>query len=371
MTTIFKMRNWISEPSHWVDALIVFVPIALWLAITRGDPTAIFITSSLAIVPLAGILGEATDALAHRAGAQVGALLNATFGNAAELIITIAAIRAGLLEVVKASITGSIIGNILLVLGLSLFVGGVRNGFQRFSIRSASLSVTTMAIAVIGLVIPAVFSHAIEERSRLDIEYLSIGVAIALMLGYALSILFSFRLPPEQSSAAPGAPGKVDNGAEHAKWGVRQALIVLGVSVVFIAALSEVLVDAIEPVIRERGLTELFVGVIIVPIIGNAAEHLVAVEMAMKNKMEITLGIALGSSMQIALFVGPLLVFISLLAGNPMSLVFNPFELAALGASVVIAALIALDGESNWLEGAQLLIVYVILGLAFFYLPTP
>jgi Ca2+:H+ antiporter len=359
-------RALFSDPSRVIDALILFVPIALALAILNADPTAIFITSALGIVPLAGILGEATDALAHRAGARVGALLNATFGNAAELIITMAAIRAGLLQVVKASITGSIIGNVLLVLGLSVLVGGLKNGFQRFGRRSASVSVTMMAIAVIGLAIPAVFAQAIESRDHFGVEYLSIGVAIALMLGYALSLIFTFSLPAEKMRAQPGET----TTPEHTAWGVPRALSVLVVSVVFIAALSEILVDAIEPVIRAHGLTELFVGVIVVPIIGNAAEHLVAVEMAMKNKMDLALGIALGSSMQVALFVAPLLVFISLAAGNPMSLVFNPFELAALGAAVVIAALIALDGESNWLEGAQLLIVYLILALAFFYLPV-
>lgn len=383
MTLSRSLRNIFSDPSRWVDTLIVLVPVAIALAILHADPTAIFITSALGIVPLAGILGEATDALAHRAGARVGTLLNATFGNAAELIITIAAIRAGLLEVVKASITGSIIGNILLVLGLSVLLGGLKNGFQHFGRRTASVSVTMMAIAVIGLVIPAVFAHAIEERSRLDIEYLSIGVAIALMIGYALNLVFTFTA--RELRGVPGAPeetkhvkpsahssdahAKGDDVAEHARWSIRRALLILAVSVIFIAALSEILVGAIEPLIRQQGLTELFVGVIVVPIIGNAAEHLVAVEMALKNKMEIALGIALGSSMQIALFVGPLLVFISLIEGHPMSLVFNPFELAALAASVVIAALIALDGESNWLEGAQLLIVYVILALAFFYLP--
>jgi Ca2+:H+ antiporter len=382
MTLSRSLRNFFSDPARWVDTLIIFVPVAIALAILHTDPTAVFITSALGIVPLAGILGEATDALAQRAGARVGALLNATFGNAAELIITIAAIRAGLLEVVKASITGSIIGNILLVLGLSVLLGGMKNGFQHFGRRTASVSVTMMAIAVIGLVIPAVFAHAIEERSRLDIEYLSIGVAIALMIGYALNLIFTFTA--RELRGVPGAPEETRHvkpaahslgaqaeaeGSEHTTWSIQRALVILAVSVVFIAALSEILVDAIEPLIRQQGLTELFVGVIVVPIIGNAAEHLVAVEMALKNKMEIALGIALGSSMQIALFVGPLLVFISLIEGHPMSLVFNPFELAARGASVVIAALIALDGESNWLEGAQLLIVYVILALAFFYTP--
>jgi Ca2+:H+ antiporter len=360
-----SLRRFLSDPTRWLNFLWVFVPIALFLEFTHQSQTAIFVTASLGIVPLAGILGEATDALAHRAGARIGALLNATFGNAAEFIITIAAIRAGLVEVVKASITGSIIGNILLVLGLSLLLGGLKNGFQPFSRRSASVSVTMMAIAIIGLGIPAVFAQAIETKDHFGIEYLSIGVAIALILGYALSLLFTFSIPHEQTPAALAGEAE----PEHAKWSTRASLAILAVSVVFIAALSEVLVGAIEPLIKQQGMTELFVGVIIVPIIGNAAEHLVAVEMAMKNKMELALGVALGSSLQIALFVAPLLVFISLVAGHPMSLVFNPFELAALAAAVAIAALIALDGESNWLEGAQLLIVYVILVLAFFYLP--
>ena len=360
------LRDFFTDPSRIVDALIVFVPIALVLALVRADSTAIFITSALGIVPLAGILGEATDALAHRAGAHIGALLNATFGNAAELIITIAAIRAGLLEVVKASITGSIIGNILLVLGLSVFAGGLKHGFQRFGRRNASVSLTMMAIAVIGLAIPAIFAQSIESRSNVGVEYLSIGVAIALMLGYVLTLVFTFTQPPEKTHVAALEMPE----PEHTGWSKTRALAVLAVSVAFIAVLSELLVSTIEPVIRTYGLTELFVGVIIVPIIGNAAEHFVAVEMSLKNKMDVALGIALGSSMQIALFVAPLLVFISLAAGHPLTLVFNSFEVAALAASVIVAAAIALDGESNWLEGAQLIIVYVILALAFFYLPV-
>jgi Ca2+:H+ antiporter len=360
-----SLRSLLSDPSRIVDALLIFVPIAIVLELLHADPTIIFITSALGIVPLAGLLGEATDALAHRAGEQIGALLNATFGNAAELIITIVAIRAGLLEVVKASITGSIIGNILLVLGLSVLAGGLKNGFQHFGRRGASVSVTMLAIAMIGLVIPAIFAQAIETRNHIGVEYLSIGVAIALMIAYVLTLIFNLRTPGRKRDV----PAETAT-AEHDTWGMNRALAVLIVAVVFIAALSEILVGAIEPLVKANGLTELFVGVIVVPIIGNAAEHLVAVEMALKNKMELSLGIALGSSLQVALFVAPLLVFISLAAGNPMSLVFNPFELAALGASVLIAALIALDGESNWLEGAQLLIVYVILALAFFYLPV-
>lgn len=362
----FSLRTLLSNPSRIVDALLIFVPIAIILEFMHADHTLIFVTSALGIIPLAGVLGEATDALAHRAGSRVGALLNATFGNAAELIITIAAIRAGLLEVVKASITGSIIGNILLILGLSLLLGGLKNGFQTFGRRGASVNVTMMTIAIIGLSIPAIFAQAIETRDHFATEYLSIGVAIALILGYVLSLLFTFRLPEHDLHQVPGETAT----AERASWSLQRSLAVLTIAVVAIATLSEILVGAIEPLVREQGLTELFVGIIVVPIIGNAAEHLVAVEMAMKNKMEMSLGIALGSSLQIALFVAPLLVFISLFAGNPMTLVFNPFELVALIAATLIAAFISFDGESNWLEGAQLLIVYGILALAFFYLPV-
>lgn len=356
------------NPSRLLDFLLVFVPISIALAVISADATVTFSTAALAIIPLAGILGEATETIAERVGTRIGALLNATFGNAAELIITVAAIRAGLIEVVKASITGSILGNLLLVLGLSVLLGGLKNGYQHFDRRGVSVMMTTLTIAVIGLVIPAVFSHSIEQTSRLSIEFLSIGVAVALLIGYLLSLLFTLRLTAEKPhSPTVDVIGRV---AKPRIRGTRTALAVLGVAVVLVAVLSEILVDSVEPLIRAQGLTELFVGVVVVPIIGNAAEHLVAVDMALKNRMELALGVALGSSMQIALFVAPLLVFISLAFGHELTLVFNQFELAALAAGVIIAVLISLDGESNWLEGAQLLIVYTILALAFFFLPA-
>jgi Ca2+:H+ antiporter len=367
------LREFLSDPSLWLRALIVFVPVAIALALIRADPTLVFITSALGIIPLASILGEATDVLAIHVGARLGALLNATFGNAAELIITIAAIRAGLLQVVKASITGSIIGNILLVLGLSVLAGGLKNGFQHFGRRHVTISMTMMVIAVIGLFVPAVFNGAVSQDSRLSVEYLSVGVAVALIVGYVLGLIFSFTAAgmKERIADESGPLGvSVTKDKEQVDWSQRQALLVLAVCVVLIAVLSEILVDAIEPVVLEHGLTELFVGVIIVPIIGNAAEHIVSVEMAMQNKMDLALGIALGSSTQVALFVAPLLVFISLAASQPMDLIFTSLELVALGASVLVAERIVLDGESNWLEGAELIIVYVILALAFFYLPA-
>jgi len=359
------------DPSKWLNLLLVFVPISILLELAHGDPTILFITSALGIVPLAGLLGEATDALGERAGDRIGALLNATLGNAAELIITVVALQAGLLDVVKASITGSILGNLLLVLGVSLLAGGLKNGVQKFDRGTVSVMMTTMTIAIIGLAIPSIFGLAIEETNHQSVEYLSIGVAVALIASYVISLIFTFRQPNDKSAAALAedspASEKPKKGIMH---DLRVALGVLLGSVVLLALLSEILVGAVEPLIETQGLSELFVGVIIVPIIGNAAEHLVAVEMALKNRMELALGIAIGSSLQVAVFVAPLLVFIALFFGQELTLVFNQFELAALGAAVIITALISLDGESNWFEGAQLLIVYIILAIAFFFLPT-
>lgn len=358
------------EPSAFLNLLLVFVPVAILLELLHGDATLVFITSALGIIPLAGLLGEATDVLAEKAGDRIGALLNATLGNAAELIITVVAIQAGLLDVVKASITGSILGNLLLVLGVSLLAGGLKHGVQKFHRGAVSVMMTTMTIAIIGLVVPTLFGNAIEQVNHAAVEYLSIGVAVALILSYVVSMIFTLRQKPdpEQAAEAEDLPSAHEN-----KHGImRDSRIAFGMligSVVLLAALSEILVGAVEPLIEAQGLSALFVGVIIVPIIGNAAEHLVAVEMALKNRMELALGIAIGSSLQIAVFVAPLLVFIALLLGQQLTLVFNQFELAALLAAVIITALISLDGESNWLEGAQLLIVYIILAIAFFFLP--
>lgn len=357
------------SPAAWINLLLIFVPIAILVEVLHGDPTVLFITAALAIIPLAGLLGEATDALSVKAGDKIGGLLNATLGNAAELIITIVALQAGLLEVVKASITGSILGNLLLVLGLSLLAGGLKNGTQHFDRRGISVMMTTMTIAIIGLVIPTMFSSAIETVSHNSVEYLSIGVAIALMASYILSLFFTLRGDSKSDKIAQAEETPVPH--HHGPLSdIRIALAVLAVAVVLIALLSEILVGAVEPLIEAQGISELFIGVIVVPIIGNAAEHLVAVEMAIKNRMELSIGIAVGSSLQIALFVAPVLVFIALLFGQQLTLVFNQFEIAALIAAVLITALIALDGESNWLEGAQLLIVYLILAIAFFFLPN-
>jgi Ca2+:H+ antiporter len=345
----------------WLNLLLIFAPLAIAAELLHASPVLVFALASLGVVPLAGIVGRATEELAGHTGPRLGGLLNATLGNAAELIITIFAIRAGLLELVKASITGSILGNLLLVLGLSILMGGLKHGTQRFDRSQAGLNGTMLILAVIAILVPSIFGHAIEPDHD-AVEGLSIGVAIVMIAVYALSLVYSFT----SGEVEPLSHQPVD--AAH--WDVRTSLIVLLVSTLGIAWLSEVLVGSVDHVTESLGWSEFFVGIIIVPIVGNVAEHLVAVQVALKNRMELSLSIALGSSLQIALFVAPVLVFLSLLMGNPMDLVFNQFELIALAAASLIAALVALDGESNWLEGVQLLVVYVILAIAFFFLPA-
>jgi Ca2+:H+ antiporter len=341
--------------------LLIFVPLAIAAELLQASALLVFALSSLGVIPLAGLVGEATEELAAHTGPRLGGLLNATLGNAAELIITIFAIRAGLLDLVKASITGSILGNLLLVLGASILAGGLKNGTQRFNRTQAGMHATMLILAVIAIMVPSLFSHAIEPNHS-AVEGLSVGDAIVMILVYGLGILYTFT----SSQAIP-----LSHETSHqARWSVRTGLVVLLVTTVGIAWLSEILVGSVEHVTESLGWSEFFVGIIIVPLVGNVAEHLVAVQVAIKNRMELSIAISLGSSLQIALFVAPLLVFISLLLGNPMDLVFNQFEVIALGAASLIAAFVALDGESNWLEGAQLLVVYVIFAIAFFYLPT-
>jgi Ca2+:H+ antiporter len=343
-----------------VNWLLIFVPVGLASRYLDGPPVVTFVAAALGVVPLASLIGEATEHLATHTGPRLGGLLNATLGNAAELIITFFAIRAGLLDLVKASITGSILGNLLLVMGLSILVGGIKHRRQKFNRVQAGVDSTMLILAIIALVVPSLFSHAIEEVSHASVESLSIGVAIAMMVVYGLSLVYAF------TASAPLAHPTSHGEATWPSW---KSLGMLILATVFIAWMSEVLVGAVEPVLEHLGWTEFFLGIIIIPIVGNVAEHLVAVQVAAKNQMDMSLQISVGSSLQIALFVAPVLVFVSLLMGNPLTLVFDEFELIALSAAVLISALVALDGESNWMEGVQLLVVYVILSLAFFFLP--
>jgi len=304
--------------------------------------------------------------LAEKTGPRVGGLLNATLGNAAELIIALIAIRAGRLELVKASIIGSILGNVLLVLGLSILLGGLKNGLQKFNRSHAGIDATMMILAVIALSVPSIFNAAIEP-DKLRVEELSLTTAGVILGIYVLSIIYLFKSrTAEEREVGPG----VQPAHSGPHWSSRMAVAVLILSVVGIAVMSEFLVGTVETATRELGLSEFFIGIIIIPIIGNIAEHMVAVQVAIKNQMDLSLSVALGSSLQIALFVAPVLVFVSLLIGNPLTLEFNNFDLIALTAASIIAAFVALDGESNWLEGAMLLAVYAILALAFFFLPV-
>jgi len=321
----------------------------------------VFALSLVAILSLAKMLGDATESLAAQVGPTAGGLLNATLGNAAELIITLVALRAGLVDLVKASITGSILGNLLLVMGLALVAGGAKNGIQRFDRRRAGMGAVQMVLAVIALAVPTMFSEAIEPN-HWAVTRLSDGVAVVMLLLYVLSLFYSFKGNPAPADGTP-APGRA--------WSRRRALAILAGSTAALAAVSEILVGAVEPAMAALGVSEFFIGIILVPVVGNAAEHMVAVTAAVRNDMELTMAVALGSSTQIALLVAPALVLLSIgLAPAPMVLVFNRFELAALVAATAVASIIAVDGESNWLEGAQLLAVYVILTIAFLVLPA-
>ncbi len=343
--------------------LLIFVPIAVAIELLHGSELLLFVAAAIAIVPLAGLLGEATEALAGKAGPRLGGLLNATLGNAAELIITLFALGAGQLELVKASIIGSILGNLLLVLGFSVLAGGLKNGLQKFDRAHVGLDATMTILAVIAISVPSIFNAAIEPNTT-RVEELSLTAAVAMLIIYTLSIMYSLR-----SRTAEETVPSIQRAADR-HWTMRQAFSVLAAATVGIALMSEFLVSSVEPVTHTLGFSEFFIGIIIIPIIGNVAEHIVAVQVAIKDQMDLSLSIALGSSLQIALFVAPVLVFISPVLGHPLTLEFNGFEMIGLTAASVIAAFVSLDGESNWLEGAMLLAVYSIVALAFFFLPT-
>ena len=341
--------------------LLVFVPISLAGEFMGFPETIMFVLSALAIIPLAGMMGEATEEISFYSGPRMGGFLNATFGNATELIIAFFAMRAGLFDVVKASIAGSVIGNILLVLGASMLVGGLKYKTQHFNQKVLDVSASMLLFAVIGLSIPAIFTHTVDsELLTTRYEGLSVFVAVIMFSIYILSLVFSFYTHKDLYS--------VDHEEEsQPKWSLRKAIIVLIGATVLIGIESEFFVGAVEPMTNAIGLSEFFVGIILVPIIGNAAEHNTAIFMAAKNRMDVAVEIALGSSLQIILFVTPVLIFLSLLF-SPMSIVFNTFELVALIFSVLIANRLASDGESNWLEGVQLIAVYIIIAAAFFIL---
>jgi Ca2+:H+ antiporter len=360
-TSTERFTEGLSMLRYVMLGMLIFVPITLLAKFVLQDvsPLLIFLFSALAVIPLAKYIGEATEELAIHTGPQLGGLLNATLGNAAELIITIFAIQKGLYELVRASITGSILGNLLLIMGLSMIFGGVKNGMQQFDRRTAAMNGTLVLLAVIALLIPSLFDVAIQENRAAELR-MSEGVALIMIILYALTIIYSFT----QRNAGSHAPVESADAEEHhvAKWSVPFAIGILVVATIGIVFMSEALVGAVEAVTVTLGLSEIFIGLIVIPLVGNVAEHLVAVQVAYKNKMELSMAVSLGSSLQIALFVAPVLVFISLFLGphdTPLLLVFTEFELIALVAAALIAANVSQDGESNWFEGAMLLGVYL------------
>lgn len=338
---------------------LVLIPISIALDVLHAPPVVVFAAAGLAIVPLSMLLGRSTEEVAIHAGPGIGAFLNASLGNLAELIITLLALRQGLVDVAKASITGSILGNLLLILGASLVAGGVGRLKQEFNRTAAGVYTSMLVLAVVGLGIPSVFALTHPDVPGGAPLTLSVIVAVLLLAIYFLHLYFSFRTHRSVLAADP---------APHpAAWSKRLALGVLVGSALLIGLESEILVGVIEPTVEALGWSDIFLGLVVIPIIGNAAEHATAIWVAAKNQMDLAMGIAIGSSTQVALLVAPVLVLSSLVMGTTMDLVFTPFEIVSLAMAVGIVSLISLDGETNWLEGAQLLTVYGVLVVAFYF----
>jgi len=361
---ILLRECWALAARGWLGWLLLAVPLAVALKWTGQPAPVLFLAAAVAVIPLAGLLGHATEEVAARLGPTAGGLLNGTLGNAGEMIIALLALRAGHLEVVQASLSGSIVGNLLLVFGLAIFLGGLKREKQTFSRAAAGMNVTMLFLAVVALVTPAVFNLAafgkIQHQGR-AVESLALWTSFVLIAIYLASFVMTFRTHRAWF-----------RGEAHSVATVRpsSALTMLGVATLGIVVCSEILVGAIEQASRALRLTELFVGVIVVAVVGNAAEHSTAILMARKNQVDAALAIAVGSSTQIAMLVAPVLVFVSFAFGTPMTLVFHPLEIAAVVLSVLIIHMVALDGEANWFEGLELLAVYAMLGLGFYFLPA-
>lgn len=347
----------------YLYAFLIFVPIAIVARFMHFPAIWIFAISAIAIIPLSGVLGAATEAVAEHTSPAIGGLLNATMGNLAELIIAAVALRAGLLDLVKASITGSILGNLLLVLGAALFAGGLKFKVQKFNPHLAGFSSTVLVISVFGLLVPALFQLLHPDPARVATLKMSYFVAGLLIAGYAASLFYSLRT--HRTAFLTEEPAPEVTVAPH--WSSKKALTILVASAVAIGVVSEILVSATEEAVEVMGLSQFFVGLIVVPIIGNAAEHSSAILMAMKNRMDLAINVAVGSSIQVALLIGPLLVFMGLMFGQRMDLAFSQMEVASIALAVAVAHSVVRDAESNWLEGLFLLLAYAILGVAFFY----
>jgi Ca2+:H+ antiporter len=344
-------------------ALLVFGPIAILARVFGAPPIVIFFLSAIAIIPLSAVLGAATESVAEHTSPAIGGVLSATMGNLAELIIASVALRAGLIDLVKASITGSILGNLLLVLGIALFAGGLKFKVQRFNRNFAGVSTTVLLIAVFGLVVPALFHTLHPDPERVATVRMSHYVACLLIVGYVAWLVFSLWT---HSSTFGGEKHPLPVTVAP-KWSSRKAMVVLVSTAMAIGVVAEVLVSATEQAVKVLGLSEFFVGMILIPIIGNAAENSSAILMAMRNRMDLALNIAVGSSIQVALLLAPLLVLLGMVFHQPMDLAFSTMEVASIALAVGVASSVIRDAETNWLEGAFLLLAYAVLGVAFFF----
>ena len=374
-STVDKRGRFLLSAQGWPYILVPFIPLALALEIAHAGAVVLFVTSALGVIPTAALMGRATEELAARAGPGIGGLLNVTFGNAPELIIALFALHEGLQEVTKASIVGSVLGNVLLVLGAAMFVGGLGRDRQKFNQTTASAQSSMLLLAIIAMMLPAVFvlvqgeglplpSAEIVDFSS-DVETLSLITALVLIAAYVSGLVFSLRTHRDLFNPADES-GQADEHGDP--WSVRRSVGALGLAGIAVAVMSEILVGSISETAEKAGISEFFIGVIVVAIVGNAAEHWVAVLVARKDKMDLAVNIAIGSGAQIALFVAPVLVLASYVIGpGPMPLVFNGYELVGLLAAGLIANQVTQDGESTWFEGFQLLCVYVVLGVAFYF----
>jgi Ca2+:H+ antiporter len=343
--------------------LYATIPVALWLQFTHGPVVWEFVFACAAVIPIAARIGLSTEQLAHRMGSTYGALFNATFGNFAELVIAIFAIRAGLPDVVRASFAGSVLGNLLFVAGLSMVAGGYNRGMLKFNALAAESQAGQMILATAAVLVPALFFRMTAHNRQL-IHAVSIGTAIILIVSYALGLLFAFKTHADQLSAVGPPP------PDHEKpWPLRRAILSLLVSSALMSIVAEGLVEAVRQAGNAWGMNDVFMGFIVIAIVGNAAEHSTAVMLAMRNQMDTALNIAMQSSVQIALFVTPLMVFLSYPLGHPLDLLFTPFEILACTLGIAIFAYLVMDGETNWYEGVQLLAVYAIIAVALYFLP--
>ena len=371
----FNLRRFLLSGDGWPYLLVPFIPIAIALRLADAEAALVFFASALGVIPTAALMGRATEELAARSGPGIGGLLNVTFGNAPELIIALFALGEGLHEVVKASLVGSILGNILLVMGAAITVGGLRRERQRFDATAAQAQSLMLLLASVALLMPAIFELVIggalphptdrSDRFPTDLETMSALVACVLLAGYIAGLIFSLKTHRDLFNPPHGEEDHV--GAEP--WTVRKSVTALALAGVAVGVMSEILVGSIEEASHGIGLSPFFVSVIVVAIVGNAAEHWVAVYFAWRDKMDLSINIAIGSSAQIALFVAPVLVLVSFFLGPfPMPLVFNGLELGAIILAIIIANQVTHEGETTWFEGVQLLSVYLVLGIVFFFI---